>query len=268
MTAAPGWYPDPSDSSRWLWWDGRQWLLGPPPPPPPQPVPPPSRWPWTRWATVGGVGAVALASWATVVSGVVAGISFEPDPASLFQDYAAAPLRSFGWPAALLATAAVVAAAALGRRRWVVRASSVAGAVALTLVALGVVFWQGRAHPEAGYRRALATLSMPAGFSDLGIHDATPDLFGPPEAQHVWTTSTPPASACRASAAAIEAWADPGSVRTTELPNAADVRYCSITATHGGDSVLAVLGPESPTGPSAGGGLRRLVVTLGPPTGV
>ena len=267
MTAAPGWYPDPSGAGRWLWWDGRQWLLAPAPPVQTRPVPSAHRWPWTRWATVAGLGVVAVASWATVASGVVAGISFEPDAASLFQDYATAPLRNFGWPAALLSTVAVVAAVALGRRRWVVRASSVAGAVALTLVTVGLVFWQGRAHPEDSYRQALATLSMP-GFTDLGIHDATPSLFGPPEAQHVWTTSSPPATACGASAAAIEAWADAGSARTTELPDATNVRYCSITATHGGDSVSAVLDPESATVPSAGGALHRVVVTLGPPTGL
>ncbi len=48
-SAPPGWYPDPSRTSTWRWWDGRQWTAQLYPPPAPhaaaaQFVPAPAQW--------------------------------------------------------------------------------------------------------------------------------------------------------------------------------------------------------------------------------
>jgi hypothetical protein len=55
-------------------------------------------------------------------------------------------------------------------------------------------------------------------------------------------------------------------VRTTVTPSSGLVELCSISATHGGDTVIGEMQATSPTpGP---GPARRLVVTIGPATGV
>jgi hypothetical protein len=267
---AAGWYPDPYGSGRWLWWDGRQWVL-PTAAAAPQPATRSRRWPARRWAVLGGVGAVCLASWIVVASGVVGGIYFEADPASLFESYATEPLRSFGWPAALLTTVAVVAVLWQGRRRWVLFSTSAVSALSVGLLVTGVVLWQGRAHPQAGYATALKSLSMPAGFTDQGIRDTTLPDIGPPEVERTWTTSLPVATACTAAAAAIQPWADAGSLRKYGSSLGERVTYCQIFATRHGDSVSVNISPvtASPV-PSTQPPTQepyRVVVTVGPSTG-
>ena len=218
-----------------------------------------------------GVGAVCLASWVVAASGVAGAVSFESDSASLFESYATEPLRTFGWPAALVTTVAVVAVLWQGRRRWVLVSTSVVSALSVGLLVTGVASWQGRDHPQAGYAEALKSLSMPAGFTDLGIIDTTLPDTGPPEVERTWTTSLPVATACTAAAAAIQPWADAGSVKQYGSSPGAPVTYCQIFATHHGDSVNVDINPGSgspvPSTPPATQGPYRVVVTLGPSTG-
>ena len=267
---AAGWYPDPHGSGGWLWWDGRQWVV-PMAVPGPQPATTSGRWPAKRWAVLAGVGVACLASWAVAASGLVGGLYFEADPASLFQSYATEPLRTFGWPAALLTTVAVVAVIWQGRRRWVLFSTSVASAVSVGLLVTGVVSWQGRDHPQARYAEALTSLSMPAAFTDLGIRDTNLPETGPPEVERTWTTSSPVATACTAAAAAIRPWADAGSVKQYGSSPGAPVINCQIFATHHGDSVSVDVNPVSaspvPSPQPTTEGPSRVVVTVGPPTG-
>ncbi len=265
---AAGWYPDPHGSGRWLWWDGRQWVL--PVVPAPQPETRPTPWPPTRWAMLAGAGVVCLASWVVVASGIVGGIYFEADPGSLFQSYATEPLRSFGWPAALLGTVALLAVLWQGRRRWVLLSTSVVCAMSVGLLVTGVASWHGRDHPQAGYAKALASLSMPAGFTDLGIKDTTLPDTGPPEVARTWATSLPVTTACAAATAALQLWADTGSLKSYQSSPGATFQYCEINATHHGDSVTAGIRPTSTAVPSSQAppqAPHRLVVTVGPSTG-
>ena len=84
--APPGWYLDPSDSSRERWWDGTRWssesrpfatalpeqpALPPPPPAPPPPPPPPvATRPTAFWWALGAAALTiigGLGPWATVL---------------------------------------------------------------------------------------------------------------------------------------------------------------------------------------------------------
>lgn len=49
MSTPAGWYPDPNDPSRMLWWDGVRWVVPPAPTPPAEPFPQsaPGAWPGT-----------------------------------------------------------------------------------------------------------------------------------------------------------------------------------------------------------------------------
>lgn len=57
MSTPAGWYFDPNDPSRMLWWDGVQWVVPPAPAPPAAPQPASAAWQGSAAAATGGTSA-------------------------------------------------------------------------------------------------------------------------------------------------------------------------------------------------------------------